>query len=143
LFAAFGVGCGASPDAARVALTSDEVLARLHPTDRTSFATPAGQQELSLALRDRALLVAEGKRRRLHELPALRDKVAELEETLTVKALLAELESSITVSDVDVAAAMASSATPPTRDVVVAELTQKRARESLIALVKKLRGEAP
>lgn len=66
--------------------------ARLPPVLRARFETAAGRRELVSALIDRKLLALEARRRKLTEDPEVRRQVADLEEKLSIQALLADEE---------------------------------------------------
>lgn len=65
---------------------------RLPSALRQQFESPAGQHEFVRSMIDKRLLVQEARRRGLHENADIRRQVRELEERLTVQALLAEEE---------------------------------------------------
>ncbi len=65
---------------------------KLPPGLKEQFLSPAGQRELARSLVDKRLLVDEAKRRGLSDRPDIKRQLVELEERLTVQALLAEEE---------------------------------------------------
>lgn len=74
-------------------ITRDEVVSTvdgLSPLLRAQFATPEGRRAFLRSLVDRQLIVAEGRRRALHETPEIRRRVRALEERLIAQALVAE-----------------------------------------------------
>jgi parvulin-like peptidyl-prolyl isomerase len=76
-------------------VTAEELqreAARLPPVLRVRFETPAGRQDLVSALIDRKLLALEARRRKLDRDLEVRRQVDDLEEKLTIQALLAEEE---------------------------------------------------
>lgn len=76
-------------------VTAEELVResqRLPPVLREQFNTAAGRREFLQSLVDKRLLVQEARRLGLHETPEVRRQVQELEERLTVQALLAEEE---------------------------------------------------
>ena len=75
--------------------TPDTEIARLPAPLRERFDTPAGRDEMTRALQDRALLVAEARRRGFVERDDIKKAVVELEERLAVQALLASERTTI------------------------------------------------
>ena len=65
---------------------------RLPPILRSRFEGAAGRREMVNAIIDKRLLAAEARRRGMAELPDVRRQVEELEERLSIQALLAEEE---------------------------------------------------
>jgi peptidyl-prolyl cis-trans isomerase C len=68
---------------------------RMPPLLRTRFETEAGRRDLASAIVDKRLLAAEGRRRKLDETPEIRREIVELEERLTIQALLAAEEKAL------------------------------------------------
>lgn len=76
-------------------LTREELereAARLPPSLRQQFETPAGRREFANSMIDKRLLVQEARRRAFNEDPEIRRQVRELEERLLVQALLGAQE---------------------------------------------------
>ncbi|ATB38883.1 hypothetical protein CYFUS_004320 [Cystobacter fuscus] len=67
-------------------------VARLPPRLREQFETPAGRGEFIRSMIDKRLLAQEARRRGLHERPDIQRQVRELEERLSIQALMAEEE---------------------------------------------------
>lgn len=66
----------------------DEKIAQLPPLLRERFATQAGRSEMERALEDAARLRDEGRARKIHERPEIRQEVQDLEDRLTIQQLL-------------------------------------------------------
>lgn len=101
VLAAGGCRCGRDPGAQPVAefsggaVTAAELTReanRLAPALRKQFETAAGRRDLVGAIVDKRLLFAEGRRRKLDRDPELHRQVLELEERLTIQALIAAEE---------------------------------------------------
>jgi peptidyl-prolyl cis-trans isomerase C len=74
---------------------------RLPPVLRKQFETHNGRRELVSALIDKRLLAREAERRGFRDDPEIKQQVAELEERLTVQALLAAEERAAVISDAE------------------------------------------
>ncbi len=84
--------------------TPQDVLEKLPAPLRERFDSPAGQRELGRALQDKALLVAEARRRGYGDRVDVKDAVQQLEERLMVQALVRDEQRTLAATPAEIEA---------------------------------------